>query len=247
MRKFAGILILGQLILSVFFVAPYIQFHDAQVKNPSASPFGGIKYTLEVTNASQSPTTVNVTLPQQSPDDQAAIADFQEAYRTAGDDPDSLIRLMEFENSSTNESLKSFEAARIKEFLHKIETNAAQKMIEIRAGGKFDNDVQAIDAYLIKNRVGNVPFMSPLSIDFKPDQTNEMIAYCLRLGESRNFVTTVKVSPAVWFLAIREEAGENFEMYDYAAVQKWMEQHPVKPEVPKQEEPLRMGRYSIPR
>jgi hypothetical protein len=32
-RKFAGILILGQLVLSVFLIAPYVQFHDEQEKN----------------------------------------------------------------------------------------------------------------------------------------------------------------------------------------------------------------------
>lgn len=51
-RKYAAILIFGQLILSVFLVAPYIQFHDEQIKNQNQEEKkDSSTYTLAVTNA----------------------------------------------------------------------------------------------------------------------------------------------------------------------------------------------------
>ena len=53
-RKYAGILILAQCVLSVFFVAPYIQFHDEQIKNlAQVKEVPKIIYVNSVTNANQ--------------------------------------------------------------------------------------------------------------------------------------------------------------------------------------------------
>ncbi len=187
----------------------------------------------------QSPVPFNITVtpppPGLSPDDEITIQDITKVFREASlDDPSSLIAIRNFQNGATNETVKEFAARDAKLLLGKIEDKAAKKMAEIKSAENStnDNDFRVLVAYnLHKSLYANPSFPQnnfPFQVDFKSEKTNEIVAYCLERSkdpsEQSRFYAT---APAyTWFLAIREEAGVNFEMFDFKAVEDWLTNHP---------------------